>query len=96
MLGNKNKKISTTLIYIVNFLSLVFAVTVCIFISNFASFVNIPERIMSSTIGLSICAIIARFKKCKSIIKKKRKNQDAIELLAKTNLDLIKSSISRF
>ena len=51
---------------------------------------------MSSTIGLSICAIIARFKKCESIIKKKRKNQDAIALLAKTNLDLIKSSISRF
>ena len=51
---------------------------------------------MSSTIGLNICAIIARIKKYKSrIIKKKKKKHDEIALLRKTNLDCTKGSISR-
>ena len=92
MLSNKNKKVCTTLNYIKHFPTLVIAVTVCIFISTFASLVNISKRIMSYTIGLNIYAIIARIKKYKSIIKKKH---DEIALLAKTNLDCIKGSISR-
>ena len=90
---NKNKKVCTTLNYIKHFPTLVIAVTVCIFISTFASLVNISKRIMSYTIGLNIYAIIARIKKYKSIIKKKK--HDEIALLAKTNLDCIKGSISR-
>ena len=39
---------------------------------------------MSSAIGLNISAIIARVKKYKSIIKKKKKKHDEIALLAKT------------
>ena len=35
----------------------------CISISTFASLVDIPTGIMSSTIGLNICAIIAKIKK---------------------------------
>ena len=38
---------------------------------------------MSYTTGLNICAIVARIKKYKSIIKKKKKRK---ELLTKTNL----------
>ena len=41
---------------------------------------------MSSTIELNICAIIARIKKYKQIIKKTKKKDDEIALLAKTNL----------
>ena len=37
LLSNKKKKVCTTLNYIVNFLNLVFAVTVCISFSGFAS-----------------------------------------------------------
>ena len=50
-LGNKNKKVCTTLNYIEHFLTLVFVVTVCISISAFASLVDIFKEIMSSTIG---------------------------------------------
>ena len=39
---------------------------------------------MRSTIGLNICAIIARIKKYKSVIKKKKKKYNEIALLAKT------------
>ena len=56
MLSNKNKKVCTTVKYIEHFLTLAFAVTVCI--SAFTSLVNISEGIMSSTTGLNICAII--------------------------------------
>ena len=49
---------------------------------------------MSYTIELNICAIIARIKKYKSIIKKKKKYDD-MALLAKTNFHIIKGSISK-
>ena len=50
---------------------------------------------MSSTTELNICAIIVRIKKYKSLIQEKEQNHDEIALLAKTNLDCIKDSISR-
>ena len=42
---------------------------------------------MSSTIGLKICAMTAGIKKCKSIIKKKKKKHDTMELLAKSEFN---------
>ena len=95
MLSNKNKKVCTTLNYVEHFLTLIFAVTVCISISAFPSLINISKGIMSYKIGLNICAIIARIKKYKSIIRKKKKKHYKIVLLAKTNLDCIKGLISR-
>ena len=65
-----------TLNYIENFLTSNFAVTVCISISAFASLVNISKGVMSFTIRANICAIIARIKKYKSIIKKKNKHNE--------------------
>ena len=51
---------------------------------------------MSYTIGLNICAIIARIKKHKSIIiKKKIKKDDEIASLANPNSDCIKGSVIR-
>ena len=79
--------------YIEQFLNLVFAVTVCISISDFASLTDISKGIMSSTIELNICAITAKIKKYKSIIKKKKQKYDEIALLAKTYLDCIKDLI---
>ena len=95
MLSNKNKKVRTTLNYVEHFLTLIFAVTVCISISAFPFLIDISKGIMSYKIGLNICAIIARIKKYKSIIRKKKKKHYKIVLLAKTNLDCIKGLISR-
>ena len=68
LLSNKNKKVYTTVNSIEHFLNLVFAVIRCISISAFASLIDISKRIISSTIVLNICSIIARIKKYKPII----------------------------
>ena len=73
LMSNENKKAFTSLNYIERFLTLVFAVTECIFFSAFASSVNLSTKIMSSSKGLSIFWIIVKIKKYKSIIKKKKK-----------------------
>ena len=70
MMSKKHKNICTTLNYIEHFLSLGFAITRSISISHFASLVDIPIGIMSSAIGLKICAIVAGIIKYQSIIKK--------------------------
>ena len=56
-----------------NLLILASIVTGCVSISIFASLVCDPVDIMSSAVGIKICAITAGIKKFKSIIKKKRK-----------------------
>ena len=56
----KHKKVFTALNYIENIVTLIFSVTGCISISAFASLVDIPSRIMRSTIGLIICAITVK------------------------------------
>ena len=43
LLSNKKKKVCTTLNYFVNFLNLVFAATVCISFSGFASLMSSTE-----------------------------------------------------
>ena len=50
---------------------------------------------MSSKIGLNICGIIPRNKRYQSEIRKKKGKHGKVALLAKTNLDCIKGSISR-
>ena len=95
LLSNKEKRDCMTLTCIEHFITLVFAVTVCISISVFVSLVDISKGIMSSTIRLNIFAIIARIKKHKSIIKKRKKRPDKKTLFSKTNLDCIIGSISR-
>ena len=51
--------------------------------------------VTSSLVRLKICAIIAGIKKCKSIIKKKKKEHDKIVLLGKAKLDTIEGLISK-
>ena len=89
MLSNKNNKVCTILNYIEHFLTLIFAV-ICISISVFTSLIDISKGIVSSSIGLNVCAIVSKIKKYKSIIKKKKKKHDEITLLTKTNLNCIK------
>ena len=76
-LVNKNhKQVCTTINYMEHFLILAAIVTGCISISAFASLVGIPIGIMSSSIGLKICAITAGLKTYKPVIKKKKKKND--------------------
>ena len=66
-----------------------------LFNSAFASLVDISKGIMSSTIRLNICTIVAEAKRYKSIIKKKNKKHDEIIALSeKTSLDCTKGSTS--
>ena len=60
----------------------------CISISAIASLLSILIGIMSSAIGLKVCAITAGIKKYKSIIKKKK--HDEIVLFTKSKLNTIK------
>ena len=94
LMNKKHKKICTTLDYIEHFLILVFTIIGRILISGFASLLGIPIGIMSSAIGLKICAIASGIKKYKSMIKKKKKKHDKIVLLAKSKLISIEVLIS--
>ena len=81
-MSKKNKKICTILIYTNHLLTVVSAVIGCVPISAFAFLVGIPNRIMSTAVGLKIRVITAGIKKYKSIIKKNKSNSDKIVLLA--------------
>ena len=90
-----SEKVCTTLNYIVHFLILASTITGSISIAAVAIFLGIPIGIMSSAIGLKICAIIAGIKKYNSIIKKKKKKLDKIVLLVKSKLISIEFLISK-
>ena len=95
MPSKKHKKVCATLNYIEHFLILASAITKCASISTFASLVGIPIGITSSAIGLQVCVITAGIKNYKAIIKKKKKKQDKIVLLAKSKLNSIVVSICK-
>ena len=78
-----------------NLLILVSTVTGCVSISVFASLVYVPVGITNSAVGINYCAIIAGIKQYKSIIKKKKKKHDKIELLEKDKLNTIDFLISK-
>ena len=94
LMSKKQKRFCATLNYTEHFLILDFAVTGCISVSAFASLLGIPIGIMSSAIGLNICALTKRIKTCKSIIKKNKKKHDKM-LLAKSKLNSIEVLISK-
>ena len=94
-MSKKHRNISATLNDIDHFLILASIITRCISISAFASFIAVPIIITISAIGLKICAITAKSKKCKSLIKKKKKKHDKTVLLAKSKLNIIEAFISK-
>ena len=80
------KKTCKYLNYVEQLLILASTVTDCVSISAFTSLVCVPVSITSPTVGVKFCAITARIKKYKSIIKKKKKKHDKIMLLGKTKV----------
>ena len=86
-MSKKHKKVCTTLNYIECFLILASAITGCGSISAFSSLVGTPIEITTYATRLKICAIAARIKKYKSIIKKNK--HDKIVLFAKSKLNSI-------
>ena len=76
MVSKKHKRSCGIFNYIAHLLILASTVTGCISISVFVSLAGIPIGITSSALGLNICAITAGIKKCKSIIKKKKKKHN--------------------
>ena len=84
-MSNRHKNVFTVLNYVEHLSVLASAVTRCVSISTFVSFVGIPIPIgiTSSAVGIKISAITAEIKRYKSIIKKKKKKHDKIVLLTK-------------
>ena len=95
LMSKKYKKVCTTLNYIEQFIVLASTIAGCISVSAFASFIGIPVWITSSAIWLQICAIAAKIKKYKIIIKRKKKEHDKIVLLAKSKLNNMKVLTSK-
>ena len=71
-MSKKYKNVCTTLDYIEHFLILASTITGCVSTFAFASLVDIPIGITSSTIWWKALAIAAGIKKYNLIIKKKR------------------------
>ena len=71
-MSKKHKKACATLNYIEFLLILPSAVTGFISICEFVSLFGISRGIMSSAIGLEICAITGRIKKYELIVKNKK------------------------
>ena len=95
LMSNKYEKVYTTLNCNEHLIILASIVTGCISISTFGSLLDIPIGLTSSAIGLKICALTARIKKHKSIIKKRKKKHDKTVLLAKSKLYSIEVLISK-
>ena len=91
-MSKKYKNVCTTLDYIEHFLILASTITGCV--STFASLVDIPIGISSSTIWSKAFAIAAGIKKYNLIIKKKEKH-DKIVLLAKSKSNSIEVLTSK-
>ena len=87
--------VCTTLNYIERFLIRVSTITGSISISVFAFLLVIPIATTSSAIESKICAVVARTKRFKSIINKKKKKRDKTILLPKSKLNSIQVLISK-
>ena len=72
IINKKHKKVCRASNYFEYFLILISAATSCVSISAFASLVDTPVGIATSTVGLKICAITARIKGYKPIIGKRK------------------------
>ena len=94
-MSEKHKKVSRALNYFEHFLLFTSVVSGCVSISAFDSLVGIHVGVISSAVGINICAITAGIKKYKLLIKKKRKKHDHLVLLAKTKLNIIAVLISK-
>ena len=88
-MNEKYKNTCKFLNYVENLLILASRITGCVCISAFVSLGCVPVGNTSSVVGINICAIIAGIKRCKSIIKKKKKKHDKTMMLRKDKLKAI-------
>ena len=95
LMNKKHKKGCRVLSFIDHLLIVFSTITGCVSISIFAYLVGIPIGTASYAIGLTTCVITAGIKKCRSIIKKKKKKHDKIVLLAKYKLNSTEVLISK-
>ena len=95
LVSKKHKKVCRTLNYVEHFLILGSRITGCISIAAFASLVGIPIGITSSEIGWKIFSTTAATKNYNSVIKKKKKKNGKVVLLAKSKLYGIEVLISK-
>ena len=95
LMSKKHKEVCKTLSYIKNDFILASTIAGCISVSGFPYFIGFLVRITSYVIGLLICAIASEIRKCKSIIKKKKKKYDKIVLLAKSKFNSTEVLISK-
>ena len=93
-MSTKHKKVQRDLNYNEHLFILISTVTGCISVSSFASSDGIPIAVTSSAIRLKICVVTAGIKRCKSLIKKKKKKHDKILLSGKSKLNSIEVLIS--
>ena len=91
----KHQKVSNVLNHIGHLLIAISTITRCVSIFTFTSLVVIPIKITSSAIELKICVTTAGIKKYKLIIKKQKKDDGKIVLLAKFILKRVKVLISK-
>ena len=87
LISAKQKKLCRALCYFEQILVFPSAVINCVSISAFASLFSVPAGIVSSAVGLKICAITAGIKTCESINqeKKKKKKHDKVCCYEKLN-----------
>ena len=93
-MSEKYRKTSQYLNYVEHLLILASTITACVSNYLFASLVCVPVGITNSAVGLKIGAITAGIKRCKSIVKKKKKKHDEIVPFGKTKLDIIEVLMS--
>ena len=94
-MSEKYKKTCKYLNYVEYLLILISTITGWVSISAFASLADTPVGVTSSPVGINIRSIIARIKKYKSIIKKKKKKHDKTVLLGKDKLNTIEVLICK-
>ena len=95
LMSEEYKKRCKYLYNVEHFFILASTVTGCVSISAFVSLVYVPVGIANSAVGIKICTITSRMKKCKPIIKKKKKKHDKIALLGKDKLNTVEVLILR-
>ena len=95
LISKKHKKVCRILSYTEHLLILASVVMQCVSSSAFTSLTDMPVTIASSAGTIKICAITARIKKYRSIIKEKKNKHDKMVLLARTILNTIEVLISK-
>ena len=93
-MSKKHEKVYRVLIYIDHSLIVISTISGCVSISAFASLFGISIGITSSVIELKVCAITSGIKKCKSMIKKRKKKHGKMVLLGKSKLSSIEVLVS--